>query len=53
MKTTHAGMGVTSQDFDALVQDLTKTLEKFRVPAREQNELMSLLGPMKTDIVTK
>lgn len=52
MKTTHAGMGITSQEFDALVGDLVATLNKFKVPVREQNELLSVLGPMKKDIVT-
>ncbi len=53
MKTTHAGMGVRSKDFNALVGDLTKTLNKFKVPKKEQNELLAVLGPMKKDIVTR
>ena len=53
MKAAHAGMGVRSQDFDALVQDLGKTLNKFKVPKREQKELVAILGPMKKDIVTR
>jgi hemoglobin len=53
MKDTHAGMGVRSRDFDALVGDLGKTLKKFKVPAREQHELVAILGPMKKDIVTR
>jgi hemoglobin len=53
MKSVHAGMGVRSKDFDALVQDLGKTLNKFKVPKREQKELVAILGPMKKDIVTR
>ena len=53
MKTAHAGMGVRSRDFNALVQDLQKTLRKFKVPKREQGELLAILGPMKSDIVTR
>ena len=53
MKATHAGMGVSSDDFDALVGDLVATLNKFKVPEREKNELLGALGPMKTDIVEK
>ena len=53
MKTAHAGMGVRSRDFNALVQDLGKTLKKFKVPHREQMELVAILGPMKKDIVTR
>ena len=51
MKTTHAGMGVTGEQFDALVGDLVASLNKFKVPEREKNELLSALGPMKKDIV--
>ncbi len=53
MKSTHAGMGVSSSDFDALVGDLVATLSKFKVPEREKNELLGALGPMKGDIVEK
>ncbi|MGH7232310.1 MAG: group I truncated hemoglobin [Nitrospiraceae bacterium] len=52
MKTTHVGMNITSEQFDALVGDLVATLNKFKVPEREKNELLSVLGPMKKDIVT-
>lgn len=53
MKSTHAGMGVSSSDFDALVGDLVATLNRFKVPEREKNELLGALGPMKGDIVEK
>lgn len=53
MKSTHAGMGISSSDFDALVGDLVTTLNKFKVPEREKNELLGALGPMKGDIVEK
>jgi hemoglobin len=53
MRETHAGMGVRSRDFNALVGDLGKTLKKFKVPAREQKELVAILAPMKKDIVTR
>jgi len=51
MKTTHAGMNISTADFDALVEDLIKALDTFKVPAREKSELLGLLGPMKKDIV--
>jgi hemoglobin len=53
MKSAHAGMGITSDHFDALVQDLGKALNKYRVPGREQRELVALLAPTKKDIVTR
>ena len=53
MKSAHAGMGVGEAQFGALVEDLVKSLDKFKVPAREKNELLAALGSMKKDIVTR
>ena len=53
MKDAHRGMGVSDADFNALVEDLVKTLNKFKVPAKEQGDLLGILGPMKGDIVEK
>jgi hemoglobin len=53
MKEAHRGMGVSGANFGALVEDLQKSLNKFKVPAREQGELLAILGPMKRDIVEK
>src|SRR5574341_868100 len=51
MKTTHAGMRISTADFNALVEDLVGALTKLQVPQAEQKELLGLLGPMKKDIV--
>ncbi len=51
MKTAHKGMGISDGDFNALVEDLVKALDKFNVGATEKNELLGALGPMKGDIV--
>ena len=51
MKAAHEGMGVTSGEFDALVQDLVATFEHFNVGKQEQGEVLAVLGPLKTDIV--
>jgi hemoglobin len=53
MKTAHAGMGVGSADFDALVGDLVAALDKFKVKEADKNALLGVLGPMKKDIVEK
>lgn len=53
MQTAHAGMGVTEAHFNALVEDLVKSLDKFKVPAKEQQDLLALLGPMKPAIVSR
>lgn len=51
MKTTHSGMKVSEAHFNALVEDLTKTLDKFGVKEAEKTELLTALGSMKADIV--
>jgi hemoglobin len=51
MKTAHKGMGITDGDFNALVEDLVKSLDKFSVPAKEKGELLGILGPLKPQIV--
>jgi hemoglobin len=53
MKEAHAGMGVSTADFNALVEDLVKALDKDKVGADEKNTLLGVLGPMKGDIVEK
>jgi hemoglobin len=53
MKSAHMGMGITTADFNALVEDLVGALDKFKVGDREKGELLGVLGPMKTDIVEK
>ena len=53
MKQTHAGMGVTDAAFGALVEDLVKALDHHKVGKTEKDELLGVLGPMKSDIVEK
>jgi hemoglobin len=51
MKDAHEGMGLSDADFDALVEDLVKSLDQHGVGAREKGELLSALGMMRPDIV--
>ena len=53
MKDAHAGMGVKEEHFNALVEDLVKALDKFKVGDKEKGELLAALGGMKDDIVAK
>lgn len=53
MEAAHRGMRITDADFGALVEDLVKSLEKFKVPAEEKGELLAALGGMKPQIVGK
>jgi hemoglobin len=51
MKMAHTDMGVTTGEFNALVEDLVATLDKFGVGKTEQGELLDILGPLKAEIV--
>ena len=51
MKTSHKRMGVTAGEFNALVEDLVKSLDKFKVPEKEKNELLGALAGLRGDIV--
>jgi hemoglobin len=51
MKTAHAGLGVTTAQFDALGGHFVAALDKFKVPEKEKGELLAIVLPMKKDIV--
>jgi hemoglobin len=51
MKTAHAGMHITATDFDAFIDDLTKTLDKMKVPPREQRDVLAAFRGMQPDVV--
>jgi hemoglobin len=53
MKAAHRGMRITDEEFDALAGDLKATLDKFKVPAREQQELLAIIAATRPDIVEK
>ena len=51
MKKAHKNMKVTEGEFNAGVEDLVKSLDKFNVPAAEKGELLAILGSLKGQIV--
>lgn len=53
MKTTHAGLGITEADWTASVKHLVATLDKFKVPQKEKDELLAAVSGLKKDIVEK
>ncbi len=53
MVDAHRGMNINDAEFTALVEDLIKSLDKFKVPAQEKNELLTALGGLKPQIVGK
>lgn len=53
MKDAHRNMGVTEGEFNALVEDLVASLNRFNVAKAEQDELLAILGSMKSAIVER
>ena len=53
MKTSHAGMGIAKSDWDRSVMHLVATLDKFKVPAKEKDELLGAVSGLMKDIVEK
>jgi hemoglobin len=52
MKTAHATLGITMDDFNALVEDLVAALDSNQVSASAKQSLRGALAPMASDIVT-
>lgn len=53
MKTSHKGLGITEADWEAAVKDLNGTLDKFKVPKAERDEVVAAISGLKKDIVEK
>ena len=51
MKEAHATFHITQKQWDALLVDFRGSLDKFKVPAAEQNELVEIVESTKPDIV--
>jgi hemoglobin len=51
MRSVHAGMQITTAEFDAIEADLAKSLAKYDVPARETSEVMAIVEGTRKDIV--
>ena len=51
MKESHKDMNITEAEWDAMAADFKKTLDKFNVPEKEQNELFTIIESTKPDIV--
>ncbi len=53
MKAAHKGLGITGAEWDASAKHLVDTLNKFKVPKAEQDELLAVVTSLKKDIVDK
>ena len=53
MRTSHHGLGITGEDWDESVKHFVASLDKFKVPKAEKDELLAVVGSLKKDIVDK
>ena len=51
MTTAHTGLGITDEDWTITVKALGETLNKFKVPAREQQDVVTAVAALKSQIV--
>jgi len=51
MKTSHAGLNITEQEWEANLRHASAALEKFKIPAKERQEFLALFEQYKGDIV--
>jgi hemoglobin len=52
MRESHADLKITEAEWSAFAGDFKATLDKFKVPEKEQNELFQIVGSLKDEIVT-
>ena len=51
MKEAHVHLNIMEKEWQAMVADFRKSLDKFKVPAKEQSELLAIVEGTKADIV--
>jgi hemoglobin len=51
MKESHAHLNITQNQWTAMLADFRKTLDAFKVPAAEQEELVKIVEGTRPDIV--
>jgi hemoglobin len=52
MADSHTHLKITSKEWEAFLDDLQQTLDKFAVPTAEQAELKAIVNSTRSDIVT-
>ena len=53
MRESHEQLNITPKEWEAFMDDLQQTLDKFGVPAQEQGELKAIVESTRADIVVK
>jgi len=51
MASAHEGMFIRDDEFDALLEDIALSLDKFKVQPRDKSELLTKLAQMRGAIV--
>ena len=51
MAESHAHLKITAKEWEAFVDDLQQSLDRFAVPAQEQAELKAIVNSTRSDIV--
>lgn len=53
MDVAHAGRNITEVEFNRVAANLSKALDKFKVPAKEKGELLAIIGSLKDQVINK
>ena len=53
MRDSHEGLNISEDDWKAAVDHLVASLDKFKVPKREKDDLLGAVSKFKNDIVEK
>jgi len=51
MRDSHAELDITAGEWDAFLDDLRQTFDRFGVPAAERSELLAIVDSTKAEIV--
>jgi hemoglobin len=51
MRSSHTHLHISEREWQAMLVDFNKTLEKFKVPATEKGELIAIVNSTKSEIV--
>ena len=51
MKDSHQNLMITAAQWEAFIDDLQQTLDKFAVPQTEQAEIKAIVASTRADIV--
>ena len=53
MDESHETLGISEGEWQAMVEEFRRSLRRYKVPARESDELLAVVASTKTDIVTR